>query len=171
MVRGRKNPRQLTDSRLAELKLRLPEPLRADLEHAAARNKRSMNAEMVKRLSESFQETNKTQLIANALVKELDADVLAAMFEKILAEGILSESGRRQGAVEFAAVVNSLFGQRGGDEMRRARQANIAEIARLLISEVKADDVKGLLQELSELPSARRAWLPLPLTNRDEGKS
>jgi hypothetical protein len=88
MARNRKNPRQTT--MLAELKLRLPESLRADLEHAAARNKRSMNAEMVKRLSESFQETNKTQLIANALVKELDADILAAMIDKILAEGILS---------------------------------------------------------------------------------
>jgi plasmid stability protein len=42
-------------SETVQLKLRFPEKLRQRIESAAARNERSMNAEIVQRLEQSFQ--------------------------------------------------------------------------------------------------------------------
>ncbi|MBC8950215.1 Rha family transcriptional regulator [Xenorhabdus sp. TS4] len=41
----------------AQMKIRLPAELKEQLEKAAAENKRSMNAEVLQRLSESFEKT------------------------------------------------------------------------------------------------------------------
>jgi len=49
-------------SETVQLKLRFPEKLRQRIESAAARNERSMNAEIVRRLEQSFQ---KEDLLAN----------------------------------------------------------------------------------------------------------
>ena len=77
MVRKAKRMRQL-----AQLKVRLPEPLRRDLERAAAYAGHSMNAEIVKRLTESFHQFDKTKLVAHALLRDLDDGVLEEMVEK-----------------------------------------------------------------------------------------
>jgi Arc-like DNA binding domain len=68
--------------RVAQLKVRLPEPLRRDLERAAAEAGHSMNTEIVRRLSESFKNYGKAKLIADSLLKDLDQDVLLEMFGK-----------------------------------------------------------------------------------------
>ena len=67
---------------VAQLKVRLPEPLRRDLERAAAGAGHSMNTEIVRRLSESFKDYGRGVLIANALVKDLKEEILAEMMHK-----------------------------------------------------------------------------------------
>lgn len=62
--------------RVVQLKVRLPEPLRHQLEHAAAYSGRSMNIEIVKRLTESFHKFDQTKLIAQALFRDLDDDII-----------------------------------------------------------------------------------------------
>ena len=75
----RSSPVRRTLSQLAQLKVRLPEPLRRDLERAAARAGHSMNAEIVKRLTQSFVELDRTKIIASALVTHLDDDIVNEM--------------------------------------------------------------------------------------------
>jgi hypothetical protein len=67
---------------VAQLKVRLPEPLRRDLERAAAGAGHSMNTEIVRRLSESFKDYGRAKFIANSLVNNLDDEVLLEMFSK-----------------------------------------------------------------------------------------
>ena len=67
---------------VAQLKVRLPEPLRRDLERAAARAVHSMNTEIVRRLTESFKNYGRAKLIADSLLKDLDDEVLLEMFRK-----------------------------------------------------------------------------------------
>jgi len=68
--------------RVAQLKVRLPEPLRRDLEGAAAEAGHSMNTEIVRRLTESFKNYGRAKLIADSLLKYLDDEVLLEMFRK-----------------------------------------------------------------------------------------
>jgi hypothetical protein len=63
--------------RLAQVKVRLPEVLRRELEREAEREGRSMNTEIVVRLHQSFRKTDQATQIAEALLKGLDADVVA----------------------------------------------------------------------------------------------
>jgi len=67
---------------VAQLKVRLPEPLRRDLERAAAGASHSMNTEIVRRLTESFKNYGRAKLIADSLLKDLDHEVLGEMFRK-----------------------------------------------------------------------------------------
>jgi Arc-like DNA binding domain len=75
--------RKFTRHRLAQVKVRLPELLRRELEREAARNEHSMNAEIVKRLHESFRVLDQTMLIANAVLTGLD-DAVVEKIEDIL---------------------------------------------------------------------------------------
>jgi Arc-like DNA binding domain len=75
----RSSPVRRTLSQLAQLKVRLPEPLRRDLERAGARAGHSMNAEIVKRLTQSFLDLERTKIIASALVRNLDDDIVNEM--------------------------------------------------------------------------------------------
>ena len=67
---------------VAQLKVRLPEPLRRDLERAAAGAGHSMNTEIVRRLSASFKDYGRAKLIAHALVKDLEEEILGEMMHK-----------------------------------------------------------------------------------------
>jgi hypothetical protein len=55
--------------------VRMPEWLRRDLERAAADNNRSMNTEIIRRLAQT-QEPNRAKIIANALVHDLDGEII-----------------------------------------------------------------------------------------------
>jgi Arc-like DNA binding dprotein len=80
-------PQRAPLRRLAQVKVRLPEPLRRDLERAAAASGHSMNVEIVRRLFGSFTQelADKTsKLIATALLKELDEATLAEIVSKYL---------------------------------------------------------------------------------------
>jgi hypothetical protein len=64
----------------AQLKVRLPEVLRRELESAAAKTGWSMNSEILERLGKSFRATDPTQkIIATALLNNLDDDVVHEM--------------------------------------------------------------------------------------------
>jgi hypothetical protein len=77
--------RKNTRARLAQVKVRLPELLRRELDREAARNEHSMNAEIVKRLQESFRAIDQTSLIAKAVLDGLD-DAVVDKIEHILNE-------------------------------------------------------------------------------------
>jgi hypothetical protein len=72
-------------ARRAELKLRLPEPLRLNLELAARRAGRSMNAEAVWRLSESVLGNRDPHAIAaEAILNGLDQEIVEQIEDMIL---------------------------------------------------------------------------------------
>jgi Arc-like DNA binding domain len=82
---GNARPRPLKET--VQLKLRFSESLRRQLEHAAAENSRSMNAEIIKRLETSFLAPEQiTRLVADALLKGLDPDIVGAMGDTIIEE-------------------------------------------------------------------------------------
>jgi hypothetical protein len=62
---------------LAQLKVRLPEHLRRELMYAAQRANRSMNVEIVERLSRTFLELDTAKIIAKTLVETLDDEILS----------------------------------------------------------------------------------------------
>lgn len=98
MARKSKRPKR-TISSLAQLKVRLPEHLRIQLERAAKRSQHSMNAEIVKRLIESYHNFDKTKLIAQALVRDLDDSIVTEMVNivrRIDAEEAEAESWREE---------------------------------------------------------------------------
>jgi hypothetical protein len=72
-----RNPTRPVDE-VVQLKVRLPELLRFQLESEARRSNRSMNAEIVSRLNESFLvgEVDRAKTVAIALVATLDNDTL-----------------------------------------------------------------------------------------------
>jgi Arc-like DNA binding domain len=59
---------------LVPLMLRLPEDLRRRIEREANRNQRSLNAEVVRRLEQSFQSDESAQLVAKT-VEATAADI------------------------------------------------------------------------------------------------
>ena len=61
--------RKPTDT--VHLRLRFDEKLRRRLERAAAENKQSMNAEIIRRLEESFQKQDQKQLISSIVQETL----------------------------------------------------------------------------------------------------
>jgi hypothetical protein len=75
----RTKPVRRSPNDLAQLKVRLPETLRRQLEHAASRANHSMNVEIVNRLTQTFLELDRTKIIANALVRDLDDDIVNEM--------------------------------------------------------------------------------------------
>jgi hypothetical protein len=83
---ARRKPTRGRDE-IAQFKLRLPEWLRARLDRAAARNRQSMNIEMVERLGRSFQMDAAEQdapsltLTAELVLRSLDPRVVAKMVE------------------------------------------------------------------------------------------
>ena len=79
MARRGRPPRKSTrpGKEIVFFNLRLPEALRRDLERAAAQAERSMNTEIVSRLTKSFTAADETaKQIAEALVGALDGAVL-----------------------------------------------------------------------------------------------
>jgi Arc-like DNA binding domain len=68
---------------MAKLNLRFPEVLRRVLTREAKKHRRSLNSEIVERLYRSLQGTSNDQseLIAQALLRDLDHGVLAKMYE------------------------------------------------------------------------------------------
>jgi hypothetical protein len=76
MARKRKRATRRSANDLAQLKVRLPEPLRRQLMYAAQRASHSMNVEIVNRLNQSFLELDRAKIIANALVRDLDDEIL-----------------------------------------------------------------------------------------------
>ena len=83
MARKKKRPTQVRRSAtdLAQLKVRLPEPLRRQLMDAAQRANHSMNIEIVNRLNQSFLVLDRAKIIANALVRDLDGEILEEIRE------------------------------------------------------------------------------------------
>jgi hypothetical protein len=76
--------RKPTDT--VQLKVRLPEALRRDMEYAAARNNRSMNAEIVARLGRSLREDeDKIEGAAEALLAGLDPAIVDKMLSIVSA--------------------------------------------------------------------------------------
>jgi hypothetical protein len=70
---------------VAQIKVRLPEPLRRALEQAAKTNGQSMNVEMVQRLNASFQKIDAHKLIAAALLDGgLDDAVVDEMVDTVV---------------------------------------------------------------------------------------
>jgi hypothetical protein len=67
----------------AQLKVRLPEDLRREIEHAAARANHSMNTEIVRRLTLFSQSSDPTKHAARALVQGLDDRIVSHMVEEI----------------------------------------------------------------------------------------
>src|SRR5262249_17720779 len=99
------NPMARKDSkpRLAQVKVRLPEALRRQLEHEAARDGRSMNAEIIKRLGESLRMLDQTTLIAQDVYKGLDDFVLEKVVQMYLrnrAEDDLADDMRKEEQLE-----------------------------------------------------------------------
>ncbi len=78
MARKKKRTKQVRRSAtdLAQLKVRLPEHLRRQLAAAAQHSNHSMNVEIVNRLNQSFLELDRAKIIANALVRDLDDEIL-----------------------------------------------------------------------------------------------
>jgi hypothetical protein len=67
---------------IIQLKLRLPESLRRQIEDGARRSGRSMNSEIIHRLTTSFRsELDKVNLIAKTLLEGLDGEVVEAMIK------------------------------------------------------------------------------------------
>jgi hypothetical protein len=76
MGRKKKRVTRRSANALAQLKVRLPEPLRRQLMYAAQRANHSMNIEIVNRLNQSFLELDRAKIIANALVRDLDDEII-----------------------------------------------------------------------------------------------
>jgi Arc-like DNA binding domain len=88
---------------VAQIKVRLPEVLRRHLEREAARNGRSMNAEIIKRLSESFRVLDQTKLIAKAVLDGLDDAIVYEMVDMFMREQAaedLADSQREEAQIE-----------------------------------------------------------------------
>ena len=84
---------------LAQLKVRLPEALRIQLEVAAKRGGHSMNAEIVKRLNNSFREMHGPKLVAQALIRDLDDEILneiVAALQRMRGEDELADDLRKE---------------------------------------------------------------------------
>jgi hypothetical protein len=87
-------------SRRAELKLRLPEALRYSLEYAAKERGDSMNSEIVKRLTASFQYKDNdpaTKVVARSLLTWLPDEVVNEMVEtvrRIEAEDAMADAAK-----------------------------------------------------------------------------
>src|SRR5512133_1757387 len=59
------------DTATATIKIRMREPLRANIERAAAQNRRSMNLEMIERLQRSFSEEDKDAFFGGPGLREI----------------------------------------------------------------------------------------------------
>ena len=89
MARKRKTSRW---SRRAQLKIRLPEPVRLNLERAARRADRSMNAEMVWRLTESVSgDKDPYAIAAEAILNGLDEQIVTKIEDMILRANFTDE--------------------------------------------------------------------------------
>jgi hypothetical protein len=85
LARRLKGPRwEGKKSERAQLKVRLPEPLRFSLEKEAASRGHSMNTEIVRRLSESFLARDQaTTIIAKTLLEGLDDYIVNEMVDTV----------------------------------------------------------------------------------------
>lgn len=79
-------------SETVQLKLRFPERLRNRIEAAAEKNQRSMNAEIVARLEQSFARDDRSALVENTAsttARNVIAELLAAPPQPVPPGGIL----------------------------------------------------------------------------------
>jgi len=110
LAMARKTNQRKPRKRVAQVKVRLPEPLRIRLEIAAHRAGHSMNAEIVKRLGASLLEVQTTKLIANALLTGLDDAVIEALVDKVLRDRGYDEAAEQAREEEQARLA-----ERAGD--------------------------------------------------------
>ena len=73
----------------AQLKVRLPEDLRREIEHAAARANHSMNSEIVRRLTLFSQSSDPTKHAARALLQGLDDQIVSHLVEEARQPGLI----------------------------------------------------------------------------------
>jgi hypothetical protein len=66
------------DTAIATIKIRMREPLRAEIERAAADHKQSMNSEMVSRLRRSFDEEDRDAALGGPELREIAYDMAAS---------------------------------------------------------------------------------------------
>jgi plasmid stability protein len=84
-VAGPTRQRTRFDTPPAQIKVRLPEALRWNLEREASAHGHSMNAEIVRRLRDSFlAQHDRTTLVAEALLESLDDNVIAKMADIVM---------------------------------------------------------------------------------------
>jgi hypothetical protein len=105
----RTNPIRRSATDLAQLKVRLPEHLRRQLMHAAKRANHSMNVEIVNRLNQSFLELDRAKIIAKALVRDLDDEILNEI------EGIFQEQRRDDAEADWHDEVIEREAERAAD--------------------------------------------------------
>jgi hypothetical protein len=86
MARSSKRPKRpgKWEPQIAQLKLRLPESLRRQIESAARISGHSMNTEIVRRLGDSFRNYDTTHRLAVALLNDLDSKIVNEMVEIVL---------------------------------------------------------------------------------------
>jgi hypothetical protein len=92
-IKGWRMARKLTDT--AHLKLRFDEKLRRRIEREAARNNRSMNAEIADRLEKSFEREEERSLMVQAATAVLIRTGWRVVTFGALAEGSTGESPQR----------------------------------------------------------------------------
>jgi Arc-like DNA binding domain len=113
-----KRPQRWFDKSPAQIKVRLPEALRWSLEKEASSRGHSMNAEIVRRLRDSFlTRDNPTRLVAEALVEKLDDGTLEEMVDIVMrsrAEDELGYAGLD--AMDEAKIERELERRREGSE-------------------------------------------------------
>ena len=105
--------------RQAQLKIRLPETLRFELEKAADKAERSMNAEIVRRLSESiYSGQDPAGMAAEAILNGLDKEIVAKIEDMILSANFSDEELTRMSRAQWqkAGVPTTTDEQRGEKE-------------------------------------------------------
>jgi hypothetical protein len=103
MVRKRK-----ARSGKAQLKVRLPEVIRRQLEWLAKRNGHSMNTEIVRRLEASVGSPGEAQLVARILLRDLDDAIvneLAAELDELRRKDALLQDDWRHGGPPWDAYL------------------------------------------------------------------
>jgi Arc-like DNA binding domain len=107
----------------AQLKVRLPEPLRREIEGAAAQRGHSMNTEIVERLLVFDKTRDAKKLVAQALLDTLDDEIIRHIVAEAKASGLTLTPGawrprRAEEMTEKDSVVLNLI-----DELRKQIKA------------------------------------------------
>ena len=103
--KSKKAKRSKTD--IVFFNVRMPEWLRRDLERAATANNRSMNTEILRRLVQPFNERDRAKIIASALVRDLDDEIvneIVNIVRRIDAEEAAADAWREEEHFEREAA-------------------------------------------------------------------
>jgi hypothetical protein len=111
MARSSKRPKRpgKWEPQIAQLKLRLPETLRQQLEKVARASGLSMNAEIVRRIDESFRNYDTTHRLAVALLNDLDSKIVNEMVEIVLHDRARGEEQYEEFKRHEAAAPNEKY--------------------------------------------------------------